>query len=238
MNFEGIIKNIQKFIGNTIFPQAQQDIKSQVTGQTITPQGSRGILGDAIAKQYYNPPIVSPVGGEVPNKYIPQNIGQSRPVNISNNTPGLKFDNIQALQSQPRTQPTKPAIPTPTPIPQNLWDQFTQQATQEANQRGYDAETIIKQKALESDFGRSNFAQERNNFGGIGAYDRDPNQAFKFDTIQDYLNYYFKLIESRYPEAYQNRQDPEAYIQGLKQGGYATDPDYVWKVLNTPLQPR
>lgn len=120
----------------------------------------------------------------------------------------------------------------------DLWDQFVEATRAEAGQRGYDADTIIKQKALESNFGRSNFATERNNFGGIGAYDRDPSKAFSFDNIQDYLKYYFDLVEQRYPDAYNNRTDPAKYVQGLKKGNYASDPDYEWKIANTPLYPR
>lgn len=126
----------------------------------------------------------------------------------------------------------------PAQNPDNLWSKFSNTVREQANARGYDADTVIRQKALESGFGKSNFARERNNFGGIGAYDSDPNQAFKFKDIQDYLDYYFKMVEKRYPEAYANRKDPKKYVEGLKKGGYATDPKYVWKVLNTPLNPR
>ncbi len=122
--------------------------------------------------------------------------------------------------------------------PSDLWSKFSSTTREQANARGYDADTVIRQKALESGFGKSNFARERNNFGGIGAFDRDPNQAFKFKDVQDYLDYYFKMVEKRYPEAYANRKDPKKYVEGLKKGGYATDPEYVWKVLHTPLSPR
>lgn len=146
--------------------------------------------------------------------------------------------------------------PTPTPAPRapaetvasvlgvsagptnDLWGKFSTAAREQAIARGYNPDVVIKQKALESNFGRSNFAKERNNFGGIGAYDSNPNSAFSFKDIQDYLDYYFKMVEKRYPDAYANRQDPEKYVEGLKKGGYATDPEYVWKVTHTPLNPR
>lgn len=120
----------------------------------------------------------------------------------------------------------------------DLWGKFSDAARTEATARGYNPDVVIRQKALESNFGRSNFATERNNFGGIGAYDSNPNSAFNFKDIQDYLDYYFKMVEKRYPQAYANRQDPQKYVEGLKQGGYATDPEYVWKVTHTPLNPR
>lgn len=124
------------------------------------------------------------------------------------------------------------------PPADDLWGKFSDVTRKQATARGYDADTVIRQKALESGFGKSNFARERNNFGGIGAYDRDPNQAFKFDDIESYLDYYFNLVEKRYPEAYTNRKNPQKFVEGLKKGGYASDPEYVWKVMNTPLKPR
>lgn len=135
---------------------------------------------------------------------------------------------------QKQAQPT----PMPTPTPMNLWGEFTNAVREEAPSLGYDPETIIRQKALESNFGRSRYVTERNNFGGIGAYDRDSNNALSFKDIEDYLNYYFKLVQNRYPKAYESRNDPESFITALSEGGYASDPNYVWKVLNTPLLPK
>lgn len=161
----------------------------------------------------------------------------------------LDRENATFLKNRDATMPTpQPARPTPTQTVasivggqgggNDLWSQFMAQTRAAAPKRGYDPETIIRQKALESDFGRSQFATERNNFGGIGAYDSDPNQAFNFKDIQDYLDYYFKMVEKRFPEAYANRSNPQKYVEGLKAGNYATDPDYVWKVMHTPLNPR
>lgn len=140
---------------------------------------------------------------------------------------------------QPQESVSHDVLGATTQTPANdLWGKFMETTRREAQERGYDPETVIRQKALESDFGRSNFAKERNNFGGIGAYDSDPNKAFSFDDIEDYLDYYFNLVEKRYPQAYKNRQNPQKYAEGLKAGGYASDPDYVWKIMNTPLNPR
>ena len=145
----------------------------------------------------------------------------------------------QAPTATPTAAPVQTMVLGASTSPQgNLWDQFVNRVMQTAPARGYDPEIIIKQKALESGFGTSDFARNRNNFGGIGAYDSNPNNAFEFPTIDDYLNYYYNLIQNRYPNAYENRQNPKKYVEGLKQGGYASDKDYVWKVLNTPLQPR
>ena len=39
---------------------------------------------------------------------------------------------------------------------------------------------------------------------------------------------------SRYKEAYAARSDPKKMVELIKKAGYATDPDYVNKVTNTP----
>lgn len=146
------------------------------------------------------------------------------------------FSNYRPQQKVMGIKSTPTPTITPTPVPNKLdWKGFKSLLYQEAKARGYDPETLIRQKALETGFGTSNFALERNNYGGIGAYDRNPDNAFKFDTPQDYLDYYFTLIRNRYPSAYANRKNPQKYVQELKKGGYASDPDYEWKILNTPL---
>ena len=122
----------------------------------------------------------------------------------------------------------------------NSWEDFAKMVKDEGDKRGYSGETLVRQKALESGFGESKFAKERNNYGGIGAYDANPNNAFKYKDPKHYLESYFDLIEKdpRYQEAYKNRKDPKKYLMGLKKGGYASDPDYVEKILNTPTRKR
>lgn len=116
------------------------------------------------------------------------------------------------------------------------WDDAIKFFQEEGTKRGYSWEALVKQKALESAFGTSEFARERNNFGGIGAYDSDPNQAFKFNSLPEYFDYYDKMVQKRFPNAYKVRNNPKKFIEELKKGGYATDPAYVEKVMNTPLR--
>ncbi len=54
---------------------------------------------------------------------------------------------------------------------------------------GVNALTVFALGCLESNYGQSNFARERNNLFGIAAYDSDPNRATWFDSIQDCVNY-------------------------------------------------
>lgn len=116
------------------------------------------------------------------------------------------------------------------------WEDVMTYFQKEAPKRGYAWEALVKQKALESAFGTSQFARERNNFGGIGAYDSSPNSAFKFASLPEYFDYYDRMVKKRFPNAYKVRNDPKKYIEELKKAGYATDPDYVEKVMSTPLK--
>lgn len=135
------------------------------------------------------------------------------------------------------------ATATPTPMPNNTkepttWAEQKAYFAKKAEEGGYHKGAIVGQKALESERGESNFARFRKNFGGIAAYDSNPNAALKFKTIDEYWDYYDKMIQTNFPEAYAVRDDPKAYLKALKKGGkmgvYATDPDYEWKVTNTP----
>lgn len=55
----------------------------------------------------------------------------------------------------------------------------------------------------------------------------------KYDSYTDFLEYYDKLIsKERYVKAYINKSNPFLYFKGLYEGGYATDPNYVDKMLN------
>ncbi len=167
-------------------------------------------------------------------------------VPLSTPTPSMMPKLSQGITSPlPKFAPkayadTKPATPTPTPDPRDNWRNMADMIIREGNKRGYDGKTIARQKANESTWGKSKFAKDRYNYGGIGAYDHDPEQAFRYDSPEDYLmgpRGYFNLIEKdpRYKQAYKNRGNPKRYAQELKKAGYASDPDYEWKMLNTQI---
>ncbi len=95
-------------------------------------------------------------------------------------------------------------------------------------------ETVIAQGIIESASGTSNFARERNNFFGIGAFDSNPNAAKSYSSPQEgWQGYYENIAEtSTYSEhgAFNYSNDPYGYLVAIKEAGYATDPDYVQKV--------
>ena len=95
-------------------------------------------------------------------------------------------------------------------------------------------ETVMAQGILESAAGSSYFAQDRNNFFGIGAFDSNPNNAFSYATPEEGWRGYYENIRItsvyRANGAFNYPDDPYAYAQAIKNAGYATDPDYVPKL--------
>ena len=104
-------------------------------------------------------------------------------------------------------------------------------------QYGIPWEAVMAQGILESGAGTSNFAINRNNFFGIGAFDSNTDNAYSFDTPEEgWLGYYENI---RRTSVYRNNgifqgatvTDPYEYIVIVKQAGYATDPIYVDKLF-------
>ncbi len=97
-------------------------------------------------------------------------------------------------------------------------------------------ETVIAQGILESTSGTSEFATQRNNFFGIGAFDSNPNGAYTYSTPAEGWEGYYKNIQET--ETYRAHgvfagdavTDPYAYLKAIKSAGYASDPDYVANV--------
>ncbi|OIO36639.1 MAG: hypothetical protein AUJ72_05775 [Candidatus Omnitrophica bacterium CG1_02_46_14] len=195
------------------------------------------IAGDMVVQMFL---------GRIPeSQWIPQMRGPYDPNNgwmkdIATAVQGMenpspKLGQIQKIQRQIAPSPTPTAMPTPALFPKNMsWDDLKVFFAKQANKRGYHRGALVGQKALESERGQSNFAKERHNYGGIGAYDSYPNQALSFNGPEDYMDYYDKMIQKRFPKAYEVRNQPKQFLEELKAGNYATDPDYVWKIVNTP----
>lgn len=185
------------------------------------------------------PKSVSPTPKKVNAPKIATSITPA-PVNTKTQVLG-----IRVTKSSPSQKP-RAATPTPTPNPKDSWNNMADMVIREGNKRGYHGETLARQKANESGFGTSQYAKERNNYGGMGAYDSNPDNAFSYDTPEEYLMgkgkrgepSYFDLIEKdpRYKEAYKHRANPKRYLEELKKAGYASNPNYVDDVLNTRIK--
>lgn len=102
-------------------------------------------------------------------------------------------------------------------------------------QYGIPWEAVMAQGILESASGTSRFATERNNFFGIGAVDSNPDNAHYFSSAAEGWRGYFDFIKNnpRYANhgAFNHAGDPIGYIESVKAAGYATDPNYVSKLV-------
>lgn len=131
------------------------------------------------------------------------------------------------------------------------WEEFTNIATKVAQEEGYPVSVLLGQAALET--GRNLGSAMGNNFFGIKGggtagtqklrtQEATPTGTF-YDTVSNFAAYhspedsiraYINLIKNRYPDAWSQRHDPYKMVEAIKRGGYATDPQYVAKVTNTP----
>lgn len=121
----------------------------------------------------------------------------------------------------------------------NSWDSFTQTATALAKEHNFPLSVLLGQAALESARGTSNFAKDRNNYFGYMAYDANPGMAKSYQNPSQSIMDYINLIENtpRYAGAYQSYlkdKNPLTLLQGIKSAGYATDPNYVTKIVSMP----
>lgn len=113
---------------------------------------------------------------------------------------------------------------------QTNWNSFIRAAYEVAPIYEYPVNVILSQAALESARGTSKYARERFNYFGIGAFDHNPDMAFSYENQKQVIIEYMRLIKAYYPEAYAQRKNPDAMIELIKEGGYASDPNYVAKV--------
>ena len=113
-------------------------------------------------------------------------------------------------------------------------DTYHNIATELSAEYGIPWETVIAQGIIESASGTSNFARERNNFFGIGAFDSNPNAAKSYSSPQEgWKGYYENIAKTstyRAHGAFNYPNDPYGYLVAIKAAGYATDPNYVQKV--------
>lgn len=116
------------------------------------------------------------------------------------------------------------------------WAAFVIAAHKVAPMYNYPVEVVLAQGALESAHGTSKFSIDRNNFLGIGAYDSDPNSAFHYENPEQCVIEYMRLIKRNFPEAWSHRDNKEVLLKALKVNSagkmYATDPEYVSKVMS------
>lgn len=110
---------------------------------------------------------------------------------------------------------------------------------------------IIAQSVLETGWGQSKIMMKANALFGIKAgsgwkgkvYSSYTNEVYDgvesteyatfraYDSIEESIKDYYKLIKNNYKKALNCNTQKES-IQAIKNGGYATDPDYVSKIMS------
>lgn len=146
----------------------------------------------------------------------------------------------------PLTQTTKasamvlaPSV-EPEPLPQaETWEEFKKSAEEIAPIYNYPVQLLLSQAAHESNRGLSQYAKERNNYFGMGCYDWNPDlHCIWYENEKQSIISYILNIRDTFPEAWEQRDNPEEMLRLLQSNSsgsrYASDPEYVAKVLNTP----
>ena len=125
-----------------------------------------------------------------------------------------------------------------------FFEKYAAAAMEEQRRYGIPASVTLAQMAVESGYGESNLAKQDNNYFGIKAsqdwiksgkpwsYHHDDHNNDKFCTFGsalESLEYHSKvLMADRYKACRQYAPtDNLHWIEGIKKGGYATDPRYV-----------
>lgn len=141
-------------------------------------------------------------------------------------------------------------------------EQFVKQlwphAQQAANEIGVEPKVLLAQAALETGWGKSviDKADGQSSFNlfnikadkswqgsktSVNTLEFDQGTAKKvragfrvYDSYQQSFQDYVQFLKSnpRYGEALKQTADPEAYVKGLQQAGYATDPKYAEKIMH------
>ena len=100
---------------------------------------------------------------------------------------------------------------------------------------GVPESVTLGQAIYESGLGKSNVAQNSNNWFGVkgsgnaGSY----NSYAKYETVYDSFDAYGQLLsKERYTSKTKNAATVAEYLQGVVAGGYCPDAGYVTDVLN------
>lgn len=136
-------------------------------------------------------------------------------------------------------------------------------AEQAAQRLGISASLLVAQSALETGWGQHAMKKPDGsiayNLFGIkanhgwqgqsvnqqtlefrnGAMQQESAQFRAYDSVAEAMHDYVDFVQSnpRYAEALQHAGSDRHYIENLHRGGYATDPDYVDKIINIMQQP-
>lgn len=135
-----------------------------------------------------------------------------------------------------------PVVGGKTSTPEEFAQVYGPAAERASKVLGVDSKTILGQWGLETGWGKS-IVPGTNNLGnikdfsgsGVGATDNMTGSKDKYRAYASpdaFADDYASLIQRKYPNAV-GAKDPLAFATALKSGGYAEDPNYVNKVVQT-----
>ena len=154
------------------------------------------------------------------------------------------------------TQITETKVSASFSNPKEFVDKLWPLAEKAAKTIGVKPEVLLSQAALETGWGQSMIKNTKTNSFNLFnikadsrwqgekinklslEYENDKavnkNSDFRvYDTLQDSFDDYVQFIKNnpRYEKAMQNVNDSEQYLHGIHKAGYATDPEYVEKIM-------
>jgi flagellum-specific peptidoglycan hydrolase FlgJ len=184
-------------------------------------------------------------------QFLPQQ--QTPPSNVHGDPNSMKltvgYKPAQAMAAESTPPAVQQQVPQfgdtlKTQIPQNI----QQMAAPIFQQYQIPPQVGFGQLAIEG-HGTHKYSQAPfNNPYDIGAYDSNPDSAVRYPDLQKGIEAYAKLMsgkyeldhigsgkfDTRYANAYQLRNNPQAMLQEIAKVGYASNPNYAQGVMNTP----
>jgi len=203
---------------------------------------------DTVQQKFKSRPLVSPLV----KPFMPPDVNlQQEYVNYS---PGAGKAPLKLPYRPPTTggrvappppPPQRTAAPTGKP-PVN--DAFAKIATPIFEKYGIPLPVGFGQFAQEGRGAHKYGQAPYNNPFNLGAYDRNPDGAFRYPTLEKGIEAYAKLLsgkyelghigsgkfDTKYSPAYGKRIDPYQMMQEIARIGYASDPNYLNSVTRTP----
>lgn len=170
-------------------------------------------------------------------------------ISLEQKAPGI----FQKISQKAEELLVKGVFNSPTSFVNTLWPM----ANLAAKTLGVSPKVLLAQAALETGWGKK-IIQNENGESSFNLFNIKANKSWNLETVskktleyengvadkemasfKKYSNFfesfkdYIDLIKShkRYQNAIDNATNPKAYLQGLYEGGYATDPQYVNKVF-------
>ncbi|SKA48419.1 flagellar assembly peptidoglycan hydrolase FlgJ [Enterovibrio nigricans] len=235
-----------------------EQMADEQLSSALSREGSLG-LADLIVQQFKGPQNSEPMDVAESAASHGVKLGQLAPLSTSDHASVLpEMKNVAAMpidgQRTPEPMPPKAA---PFESPDEFVTRLTPYAKKAARSLGTDPALLIAQAALETGWGKKVIANARGSSHNLFNIKADPRwdgskvatQTLEFyedipvqemasfrayasyeDSFDDYVR--FLNQNPRYATALQQTAQPEQFVSGLQQAGYATDPQYANKVMS------